>query len=56
MPDKLENLSGWYAEATLEKVKCLLCEASFARKASRMLTHLGYEGPHSIRDKGVLLC
>jgi hypothetical protein len=41
MPYKLENSSCWYAEATLGKVKCLVCEASFARKVSRMLSHLG---------------
>jgi hypothetical protein len=56
MPDKLENSSGWYAEAPPRKVKCLLCEASFAKKVTRMLSHLGYEGPYSIRDKGVSLC
>jgi hypothetical protein len=56
MPDKLENSWGWYAEATLGKVKCLLCEASFVKKASRMLSHLGYEGPYGIPDKGVSLC
>jgi hypothetical protein len=56
MPDKLENSSGWYAEATTKKVKFLLCEASFAKKAMRMLSHLGYEGPCGVRDKGVLLC
>jgi hypothetical protein len=56
MPDKLENLSGWYAKATTRKVKCLLCEASFAKKATRMLSHLGYEGPCGLRDKGVSLC
>jgi hypothetical protein len=56
MPDKLENLSGWYAEGTTGKVKCLLCEASFAKKASRMLNHLGYEGLYGVRDKDVSLC
>jgi hypothetical protein len=56
MPHKLENLSGWYAEATTRKVKCLLYEASFAKKVTRMLSHLGYEGPCSVRDKGVSLC
>jgi formamidopyrimidine-DNA glycosylase len=56
MLDKLENSSGWYAEATTRKVKYLLCEASFAKKATRMLSHLGYEGPCGVRDKGVSLC
>jgi hypothetical protein len=56
MPGKLENSSGWYVEATLRKVKCLLCKAFFARKASRMLSHLGYEGSYGVHDKGVLLC
>jgi hypothetical protein len=56
MLDKLENLSGWYVEATTGKVKCLLCEAFFAKKTSRMLSHLGYEGPCGVRDKDVLLC
>jgi hypothetical protein len=56
MPDKLENSSGWYAEASPGKVKCLLCEASFGKKATRMLSHLGYEGPCGVRDKGVSLC
>jgi hypothetical protein len=56
MPDKLENSSGWYAEGTTGKVKCLLCEASFAKKGTRMLSHLGYEGPYGVRDKGVPLC
>jgi hypothetical protein len=56
MLDKLENLSGWYAEAPPRKVKCLMCEASFVKKSTRMLSHLGYEGPSSVRDKGVSLC
>ena len=56
MLDKLENSWAWYAEGTIGKVKCLLCKASFAKKGTRMLSHLGYEGPNSIRDKGVLLC
>jgi hypothetical protein len=56
MPDKLENSSGWYTEATTGKVKCLLCEASFVKKASRMLSHLGYEGPKGVRNKGGSLC
>ena len=34
MPDKLENSSGCYTEALLEKVKCLMCEGSFAKKAT----------------------
>ena len=41
---------------TIGKVKCLLCEASFVKKGARMLSHLGYKGPNSVRDKGVLLC
>ena len=36
MPNKLENLSGWYIEATIGKVKCLIYEASFAKKATRI--------------------
>jgi hypothetical protein len=56
MLDKLENSLDWYAEAPPEKVKCLLCEASFGKKATRMLSHLGHEGPCGICNKGVLLC
>jgi hypothetical protein len=56
MPDNLENSSGWYAEAHPGKVKFLLCEASFAKKATKMLSHFGYEGPCGVRDKGVSLC
>jgi hypothetical protein len=56
MPEKLENRLGWYTEAPLGKVKCLMYEAVFAKKPTRMLSHLGYEGPSSIRDKGDLLC
>ena len=56
MLDKLENLQGWYVEAPPRKVKCLLCKASFAKKAMRMLSYLGYEGPSSVRDKCVWLC
>jgi hypothetical protein len=56
MPNKLENSWGWYAEGTTGKVKCLLCEASFAKKGTRMLSHLGYEGPCGIHDKGISLC
>ena len=56
MPNKLENLSGWYAEAPLEKVKCLLCKASFVKKATKMLNYLGYEGPYGVCNKGVSLC
>ena len=51
MPEKLENWSDWYAEAPPRKVKCLMCEAFFARKLMRMLSHLGYEGPSSICNK-----
>jgi hypothetical protein len=56
MLEKLENWSDWYAEVALGKVKCLMCEALFIRKPTRMLSHLGYEGPSSIYDKGVSLC
>jgi hypothetical protein len=56
MPDKLENSSGWYAEGTTRKMKYLLYEASFAKKALRMLSHLGYEGLCGVCDKGVSLC
>jgi hypothetical protein len=56
MPDKLENSLGWYAKAITGKVKCLLCKASFVKKAMRMLSHLGYEGPYGVRDKGISLC
>jgi hypothetical protein len=56
MPDNLENSWGWYGEGTTRKVKCLLCEASFAKKGTRMLSHLRYEGPYGFRDKGVSLC
>jgi hypothetical protein len=56
MPYKLENSSSWYVEGTTGKVKCLLCEASFAKKGTRMLSHHGYEGPCGVRDKGVSLC
>jgi hypothetical protein len=56
MPEKLENLSDWYAEAPPGKVKCLMCEASFMKKPTRMLSHLGYEGPSGVCDKGVSLC
>jgi hypothetical protein len=56
MPDKLENSWGWYAEGITGKVKCLLCKASFAKKGTRMLSHLGYEGPCGVHDKGVSLC
>jgi hypothetical protein len=56
IPEKLQNWLGWYAEASPMKVKCLMCEALFARKLTRMLSHLGYEGPFGIRDKDVLLC
>jgi hypothetical protein len=37
-------------------VKCLLCEASIAKKATRMLSHLVYEGPFGICNKSVSLC
>jgi hypothetical protein len=56
MLEKLENWSGWYAEAPSRKVKYLMCEALFARKPTRMLRHLGYQGPSGICNKGVLLC
>jgi hypothetical protein len=56
MLDILENLSGWYAEAPPGKVKCLMSQASLAKKATTMLSHLGYEGPLGVHDKGVLLC
>jgi hypothetical protein len=38
------------------KVKCLSCEAVFAKKPARMLSHLGYKGPSGNRDTGVSLC
>ena len=56
MPDKLENSWAWYAKGTIGKVKCLMCEASFAKKGMGILSHLGYEGPNGVHDKGVLLC
>jgi hypothetical protein len=56
VPTMPNNWLGWYAEATFGKVKCLICEVVFARKSTRMLSHLGYEGPYSICDKGVSLC
>ena len=56
MLNKLENLWAWYAEGTIEKVKYLLYEASFAKKEMRMLSHLRYEGPNGVYGKGVLLC
>ena len=36
-------------------MKCLLYEASFAKTATRMLSHLGYEGPFGVCNKGILL-
>ena len=38
------------------KVKCLLCAALFARKAARMLSHLGYRNASGNRDTGVGIC
>ena len=50
MLDKLENMSDWYTKAPHRKVKYLMCEASFAKKATRMLIHLGYKGPLGVRN------
>jgi hypothetical protein len=35
------------------KVKCLLCASLFAKKAARMLSHLGYRNASGNRDTGV---
>ena len=56
MLNKLENMWAWYVGGIIGKVKCLLYEASFVKKGTRMLSHLGYEGPNGIHDKGVSLC
>ena len=38
------------------KVQCLICGEDFAKKNSRMLSHLGYIPSTSARDNNVRLC
>ena len=46
----------WYTVLRPGKVKCKACNLTFAKKPIRMLSHLGYEGPIGLRDRGVSLC
>ena len=48
--------SPWYKETSNSKVTCKLCNSTFARKACRMLSHLGYIPPCGVREKGVSVC
>lgn len=47
---------GWYTEPTPGKVKCKYCAMVFARRNSRLLSHLGYVPDGGHRDSGVSLC
>ena len=51
-----KDFSSWYGVAAPNKVQCRACNQLFAKKPSRMLSHLGYEGTSGFRDTGVCLC
>jgi hypothetical protein len=53
MPD---NCLDWYMEPIPRKVKCFMFQAISTKKLTRMFSHLGYEGPSDICDKGVFMC
>ena len=53
MPSDWED---WYVDIVPGKVKCLSCGSVFAKKAARMLSHLGYRNESGNRDTGVSLC
>ena len=51
-----KDFSIWYAILEVSKIQCKACKCVFARKQSRMLSHLGYEGRTRHRDRGIGLC
>ena len=48
--------SPWYNETSNNKVTCKLCNSTFAKKPTRMLSYLGYIPPSGVREKGVSVC
>ena len=46
----------WYTDEPNSRVRCLLCNESFAKKPARMLSHLGYVDKQGSRNTGVRLC
>ena len=51
------NWTPWYVDLwNTIKVQCLMCGENFAKKNSRMLSHLGYILSISTRDRNVKLC
>ena len=49
------NWTPWYMDVPNGKVQCLICGDDFAKKNTRMLSHLGY-APATRRDTNVRLC
>jgi hypothetical protein len=51
------NWIPWYVDLqNITKVQCLVCGEDFAKKNSRMLSHLGYIPSTRARDSNVKLC
>ena len=51
------NWTTWYVDVpNTVKVQCLICGEDFARKNSRILSHLGYIPNIGIQDSNVRLC
>jgi hypothetical protein len=51
------NWTPWYVDLqNTTKVQCLVCGEDFAKKNSRMLSHLGYIPSTGARDSNVKLC
>jgi len=51
-----KDFSTWYGILEVNKVQCKACKCVFARKHSRMLSHLGSAGPIGNHDRGISLC
>jgi hypothetical protein len=50
------NWTPWYVDLGEGRMQCLICGDDFAKKNSRMLSHLGYIPSTSARDNNVKLC
>jgi hypothetical protein len=57
MKTLVSNWTPWYVDLqNTTKVQCLVCGEDFAKKNSRMLSHLGYIPSTGARDSNVKVC